>query len=117
MFNILRQMLELYRWIFWMAIGATWQKIIWLDDICGKGGLFRGLETIVRSGDYRLCGNGNDDDDAGGNQFDVIMRLRSLYVLNLHKVELPEVFRLQPTSTNAAGTGIIKNGIIDFICS
>jgi hypothetical protein len=100
-----------------MAIGATWRKSIWLDDICGKCGLFRGLETIIRSGDYCLGRNGNGDDDAGGHQFDVVMQFPSLYVFNLHKVKLSEVFRLQPTSANAAGTGIIKNGIIDFMCS
>jgi hypothetical protein len=45
------------------------------------------------------------------------MQFPSLYVFNLHKVELPEVFRLQPASTNAPRTGIIINGIIDFMCS
>ena len=101
-----------------MAIGATWQRIIiWLDDICGKCGLFRRLETILRGDDYCLCRNGNDDHDADGNQFDGIMQLRSFYVFNLHKVKLSKVFRLQPASTNAARTGIMKNGIIDFMCS
>ena len=117
MFNILRQVSGLHREIFWIAIGATWQKITWLDEICGKCGLFRGFETIIRNGDYCLCRNGNGDDDTGGNQFDVIMQFRNLYVLNLHKIELPEVFRLHPTGTNTARMGIIKNGIVDFICS
>jgi hypothetical protein len=46
----------LYREIIWIAIGATWQKIIWLDDIFGKCVLLRGLETIIRSDVWRKCG-------------------------------------------------------------
>ena len=85
MFNILWQMLGLYREIFWMAIGATCQNIIWLDDVCGKCGLFRGLESIIRGGDYCLCRNGNGDNDTGGHQFDIVMPFRSLSIFNLHK--------------------------------
>jgi hypothetical protein len=73
MFNILRQVVEWCRELLGMAMAATWQKRIWLDDIGGKCGWFRGLETIIRGDDYCLGRKGCGDDKTGGNQFDVIM--------------------------------------------